>query len=223
MGDWDDWAVTIPWNYTSNALLQPEVTRKKGSPWRDILVGPLEKLLKVPDRTWKWTIRRNYERPKLPPLGSSGSSDLSFNGRASAVTVYEDTLTIPFNSVVNRSHPFACRGGPRNRYILPAQAATNRTDTLTRGFTFVDKQRPIGSEDRMKVLEDRIKACEELRELLLSEYIKVHKSRANVGNDGGAKMGYKSVEEAQMLDHGVTQGGDDEDQRSSAVPFCSCC
>ncbi|KAJ3264888.1 hypothetical protein HK104_006382, partial [Borealophlyctis nickersoniae] len=64
----------------------------KGSPWSDYMVGPLAKLMKVPDPTRKWIIREEST------VSSPGQAGLLLTGPLPAVTVYEETLTIPIDS-----------------------------------------------------------------------------------------------------------------------------
>ncbi|KAJ3290550.1 hypothetical protein HK104_006687 [Borealophlyctis nickersoniae] len=201
--------VLVPNNATLAADLQLEVTRKKGSPWTDIMFGPLAKLMKVPDPSRKWIIKQNAN----VPAPSGNGNLLLLQGPVSPVTVYEETLTIPFNNVVNsilspaavvlaivavlfgrgRYRPY---GYAHTWWYFRRQAKHGADSERFKIYPTTNVEYPThnaGLDERVKGLEDRMKACEELRELLIAEFVDVHRLQANVGNDGKEKTGYSSV------------------------------
>ncbi|KAJ3285650.1 hypothetical protein HK104_009381 [Borealophlyctis nickersoniae] len=160
------------------------------------MVGPLAKLMKVPDPIRKWNILQTSDIPsKLPNI-----TELDVYGPLAAVAVYEETLAIPFDSVVNRPYGYAHTGW----YFRRRTTDSKRFNIYP--ATNGEYQTPyMGLEERMKVLED---SSAELRELLLAEFLEVHESQTNVRNDGGANMGWAKVSDK------VTEG---EDQQLRAI------
>ncbi|KAJ3279690.1 hypothetical protein HK104_001235 [Borealophlyctis nickersoniae] len=232
-GDFSDGYVMVPSNASIYVNLQLELTRKKYSPWTELLVGPLAKYIKEPVPIRRWILK---QRTNLPGKVADGN-ELIVDGPTSPVTVLEETLTVSVDSVINSIlSPFGVVAAivafffGSGRYKPYGYAHANwyfRRRTADRKRFNIhptpngEYQTPDkGLEERMKVLEDRINASEdrihateELRELLLAEFLEVHESQINVRNDGGGNMGWAKVSDK------VTEG---EDQQLRAVRVEDC-
>ncbi|KAJ3278460.1 hypothetical protein HK104_002317 [Borealophlyctis nickersoniae] len=199
-----DGVITVPSNSSLRVALQLEVT----SPWREILVGPLAKLIKGPDPTRKWVIK---QKTQLPGAVVNGNA-LEVEGPLEAITIYDEELTKELESVVNSFlSPFGVAVG-----IVALLFGGGRHKPYGWAHTFWYFRRPAShggiEHKRFKIypttngeyvtphesLEERIRACEEMREMLLNEFIEVHESQTDVGNDGGPTMGWAKVADQPM-------------------------
>ncbi|KAJ3282801.1 hypothetical protein HK104_010714 [Borealophlyctis nickersoniae] len=178
------------------------------------MVGPLAKLMTVPDPSHKWIMRERSRTSNFIDVNTN-SNYLLVDGPMSPITVYEETLTIPFDSVVNSilspaalifaivafffgSGRYKPYGYAHKKWYFRRRTGYGAERRRFNIYPATDGEHQTANE----VLGDRLKASEELRELLLAEFLEVHESQTNVRNDGGANMGWAKVSDK------VTEGED---------------